>query len=243
MLTVAGPQVRSTDGMSRRGLLQLGGLALAKLTLAASVIPAAEPPRPRLPPEEVKERIRGPILTVPTPFTAEFAIDETGVRRMVELGLGAEVGVYELTAGNSQYAVLSEEEIRQLTRVVVDAVGGRGIVIAATGPWWTGQAVDFVQFAESAGADALQVILPPGSEAGYVRHFRTIAAASKIPLVLQGELSLSLLEKLVELPTIVAMKEDGSDAYYAEVTKKFGRRLAIFCGGQKKRVFSIKSDS
>lgn len=210
-----------------------GGLAFA----AGSNF-AADPIRKRLSPPQVRERIRGPILTVPTPFTAEFAIDEAGIRNMVGLGLANKVGVYELTSGNSMFAWLSEDEIRRLTRVVVDAVGGKGIVIAATDAWWTGQTVEFARFAESIGAEALQVLLPPGSEAGYVRHFRAIAEATNIPIVLQGAPSFPLIEKLLEIPAVVGMKEDGTEEYYSDLTKKFGDRLAIFCGGQKKRYFA-----
>jgi 4-hydroxy-tetrahydrodipicolinate synthase len=218
---------------SRRAFLQtVGGSGLA---LAASAAPADETTRPRLSPGEVKDRVRGPILTMPTPFTADFQIDDAGIRRMIALGLANDVGVYELTAGNSQYDVLSEEEIQRLTRTVVEAVGGRGIVIAATGAWWTGQAVQYARFAESVGADALQVLLPPGSDAGYVQHFRRLADATKMPLLLQGALPLSLIEELVKIPYVVGMKEDGPDTYYVEVARRFGKRLAIFCGGQKRR--------
>jgi dihydrodipicolinate synthase/N-acetylneuraminate lyase len=68
-----------------------------------------------------------------------------------------------------------------------------------------------------------------------VQHFRTIAGATKIPLLLQGMLPLALIEKLVALPSIVGMKEDGDEAYYVDVVRRFGKRLAIFCGGQKRR--------
>jgi 4-hydroxy-tetrahydrodipicolinate synthase len=219
------------NALSRRTFLAgIGGLGLG-----SSGLLRAEPARDALTPEEVKARIRGPILTVPTPFTRDFAVDYPGVRNMVKLGLANGIGVYELTAGNSQYNVLSYEEIKQLTRVLVEAVGGRGIVIAATGPWWTGQAVDYARYADSVGADAVQVMLPSGSEDGYVEHFRKIAAATKRAIVLQGDPSPALLRRLVAIPSIVSMKEDGSDAYYQEVVKAFGKRLAIFCGGQKRR--------
>jgi dihydrodipicolinate synthase/N-acetylneuraminate lyase len=155
---------------------------------------------------------------------------------MIRLGLANGVGVYELTAGNSQYNVLSFDEVKQLTRVVVEAVGGRGIVIAATGPWWTGQAVDYARYAESVGADAVQVLLPPGgSDDGYVEHFRKIAAATKIAIVLQGDMPPRLIERFIQIPSIVSMKEDGTEDYYVQIVKQFGRRLAIFCGGQKRR--------
>src|SRR5262245_36672360 len=93
---------------SRRDFLRAVGAG--SLLLAGGAAMSAPASR-RLGPDEVKARIRGPILTVPTPFTADFAVDHAAVHRMVELALANKVGVYELTAGNSQYNVLSLEEI------------------------------------------------------------------------------------------------------------------------------------
>ena len=224
--------------LSRRGLFRSAaglGLTLGSEALAAHPLAAAVAVRRGLTPEEVKARIVGPILTIPTPFTADFKVDYQGVRNMVNLGLANKVGVYELTAGNSMYSWLSYDEIKKLTKVLTDAVAGRGIVIAATGPWWTGRAVDYARYAQSVGADAVQVLLPSGSDDLYVEHFRQIARATKIAIALQGAPSFPLMERLVQIPSIVTMKEDGDEKYYAEVTQRFGKRLAIFCGGQKRR--------
>jgi 4-hydroxy-tetrahydrodipicolinate synthase len=224
--------------LSRRtflGALAGAGLAVSPLQAVGGGRRTWFSHHPRFTPEEFKARVRGPILTMPTPFTRDFAVDYAGVRNMIRLGIENSVGVYELTAGNSQYSVLSYEEIKQLTRVVVEAVGGKGVVIAATGPWWTGQAVDFGRYAAEVGADALQVLLPPGSDAGYVAHFQKLAEVTHLPLVLQGDPSPELIQKLIANPAIVSMKEDGSDTYYVDITRKFGKRLAIFCGGQKRR--------
>lgn len=219
---------------SRRGFLKrVGGLGLL---LSAQPLCLLAGSRSRLSPSEVKARIRGPILTLPTPFTADFKVDHQGVRNLVRLGLANGIGVYELTMGNSMYNAMTYDEIKKLTKVFVEAVGGRGIVIAATGQWWTGQAVDYARYAESVGADAVQVLLPTGgSDEGYVNHFRKIAAATKIAIVLQGDPKPALIERFIQIPSVVSMKEDGSEEYYADVQKKFGQRLAIFCGGQKKR--------
>ncbi len=219
---------------SRRAFLKtIGGLGLL---LAAQPLSVLASSRSRLSLLEVKARIRGPILTLPTPFTKDFKVDHQGVRNLVKLGLANGIGVYELTMGNSMYNCLSYEEIKKLTRVLVEAVGGRGIVIAATGQWWTERAVDYARYAESVGADAVQVLLPPGgSDDGYVEHFRKIAAATKIAIVLQGDPKPALIERFIEIPSVVSMKEDGTEEYYVEIQKKFGQRLAIFCGGQKRR--------
>lgn len=87
----------------------------------------------RVTPVEVKARIRGPIVTLPTPFTANFKVDHQAVRNIVRLGLENGIGIYELTAGNSQYNILGYDEIKKLTRVLVEAVDGRGIVIVLQG--------------------------------------------------------------------------------------------------------------
>ena len=224
--------------VTRRDVLKAAGslgLVLACNSVAANPLLASVAGRSRLTPEAVKARIRGPILTIPTPFTADFQVDYQGVRNMVNLGLANKVDVYELTAGNSQYNVLSYDEIKKLTKVLTESVAGRGIVIAATGAWWTGQAVDYARYAQSVGADAVQVLLPSGSDDLYVEHFNKIAAATRIGIALQGAPSFPLMERLVQIPAVVTMKEDGSEEYFVEVTKRFGRRLAIFCGGQKRR--------
>lgn len=227
-----GADTTPSSRMTRRSFLA-GAATVPAATGAPGRQHAAR--RPRYSPEEFKDRVRGIVFTMPTPFTSKFAVDYAAVRRMVDLGVSNGIRIFELTAGNSMFDWLEYGEIKQLTRSLVEIVAGRGVVIAATGPWWTGQAVDFARFAADTGADALQVLLPDGYEGGYVEHFRALAGATPLPLVLQGQLDFSLMDQLIRIPAIVSMKEDGTDQYYPEVTRRFGHRLAIFCGGQLRR--------
>src|SRR5438876_2991024 len=127
-------------------------------------------------PLEFKVQLRGPINSIPTVYTADHRMDFDGVRNLVETGVKAGCKVFALTAGNSQYDRLTYDEIRQLARVMVEAVAGRGMTIAATGPWWTGQAVDYARYAASLGADAVQVFLPGYADNDTLyEHFRQIA--------------------------------------------------------------------
>ena len=184
-------------------------------------------------------KLVGPILSFPTPYNADLRIDLPCVRRMIELGRQAGSSVFTLTAGNNQYDRLTYEEIKQLTRFTVEAAGGRGMTIAATGPWWTGQAVEYARYAKSVGADALQVLLPPrGDDDSFFEHMRTIARATPLPLVLQAQPSMALLEKLVTLESFVALKEEFTTDYTVPVFRRFGGRLNIFAGGTKARFLS-----
>ncbi len=199
-----------------------------------------------LTPDEFKKRLVGPILVIPTPFKADLSIDHAAVRRMIEGALKHESKVVALTAGDSKYDVLSEEEIRALTRTIVEATGCRGLTIGAAGRWKlkegetveqvVNDVISYAEFAESVGVSGLQVLLPGElSEDDYVRHYGEIARRTRLPIVLHGNFSESLLKRLTAFPTIAALKEDISLQYLIDRLIVFGDRLVIFPGGAESR--------
>jgi dihydrodipicolinate synthase/N-acetylneuraminate lyase len=154
------------------------------------------------------------------------------ITRAVEHG----VRVFSLTPGNSYYHALSYEEIKELTRVMVEAVDGRGITIAAADAWWTGQAVAYAEYARSVGADAVQVTIPTrvGMQ-DQADHFRAIAEACGLGVVIHGVASSTLLDALCKIDGVIALKEDTTLTDYIDQQRNFGDRLAIFAGGPKYR--------
>jgi dihydrodipicolinate synthase/N-acetylneuraminate lyase len=120
-----------------------------------------------------------------------------------------------------------------MTKAMVEATGGRGLTIAATGRWPVEQVVDYGRFAESLGADSLQVLLPKDieEETHLFEYFRTVAANTGLPIVLHGRYSSSLLRRLVAIESIVAMKEDLELTYYIDRVIEFGDRFEVFSGG------------
>lgn len=74
------------------------------------------------------------------------------MRRQVYLAARAGVRVFTLTKG------LTYNEVKALTKTMGEAVAGRGIFIAATGDWWTGQAAEYARYAEGLGASAVQIL-------------------------------------------------------------------------------------
>jgi 4-hydroxy-tetrahydrodipicolinate synthase len=207
----------------------LGAQRLLKLTKDEFVRPKS--------PDEFRRALVGPIQSQPTPIAANLEVDYDGIRSIVRRGLRYGVRIFELTAGNSQYFALTYEEIKNVTRTLVEEVAGQGITIAATSSWWTERAVDYVRFSESVGADAVQVLLPSpaGGEDAIVKHFEAIARASKLPIVLHGVYTESMLTKLLHIESIVAMKEDSALDYYIDRMIQFGDRLEIFSGGAESR--------
>jgi dihydrodipicolinate synthase/N-acetylneuraminate lyase len=227
--------VSEQSTIGRRGFLKASALASAALTMDL-VVPSSAAQIKLTTPAEFKRRLRGPILSAPTVYTADFKVDYKSVRNMINRAANAGVRVFALTAGNSQYYALSYDEIKELTRVMVEAVNRRGVTIAATGPWWTEKAVDYARFAQSVGADAVQILLAlNGDDDGQVEHFKAVADSTELGIVIHGNPSLKLIERLIALDSIVAVKEEFSYDFTLQIYRKFGDRLNIFAGGTKPR--------
>lgn len=185
-------------------------------------------------PEDFKRRLRGPILSVPTTYTSDFGVDYGGIRRMIERAAQAGIRVFALTSGNNQYDRLTYDEIKQITRVLVETVAGRGVTIAATGPWWTGPAVDYARYAESLGADAVQVLTPTsGDDEGKFEHYKAVSAATHLGLVVHGPPNLPLMKRLAEIDSVVAVKAEFTVDYTVSLYQFLKERWNIFQGGQK----------
>ena len=106
---------------------------------------------------------------------ATYLIDEMGNDALVVNG----------TTGESP--TTTDEEKSELVRAVVDAVGDRAQVLTGVGTFDTVHSVHLAQAAAKAGAHGLLVVTPYYSkppQAGLVQHFRTVADATDLPVML-----------------------------------------------------------
>jgi N-acetylneuraminic acid mutarotase/dihydrodipicolinate synthase/N-acetylneuraminate lyase len=198
------------------------------------------PQKHLLSPLEFKARLKGPILSFPTPFTESYEINYQGVEQMIKPALAYGCGVVALTSGNSKYDRLSYEEVRELTRFVVATVGDKAVTIASAGPWDRKTIIDYVRYAEFVGASAVQVSLPndltkDSPVADIVKFYKDVDANTSLGIILHGYYSVELLTELVKINSIVAMKEDVDYPYYINRQIMFGDKLAIFGGGNDGR--------
>ena len=77
---------------------------------------------------QAKELFRGPMVSVATPFSADFELDlaalRDNIRFMVERGLRRGQGVLLVAAAGGEFPMLSMEERKEVTRVSVEAAQG-----------------------------------------------------------------------------------------------------------------------
>jgi len=190
--------------------------------------------------DEARSRIRGLALNLPTPFHGpDHEIDWDGLRANLERYVAGGVPIILLTYGTSEYYVLSDEEIREVTRTVVETVAGRAFVVAATGRWWPGQTVEFAHYCEQIGADCLMLTkLSPKwikSLDDILAYHQEVARRTRIPLMLHQELdgpaSVDLSSEIADIENVVAMKQEmaGSNQY-VELGLTVADRIAIISG-------------
>ena len=164
----------------------------------------------------------GTILTaMVTPFDADLAVDHDKLAALAEhlIGHGSDGLVVAGTTGESP--TLSDAEKAAMFRTVVAAVGGRVPVVAGTGSNDTAHSVALTCTAEKCGVDAVLVVTPyynKPPDRGIVAHFRAVAAATSLPVIVYNipgrcvvNVSPELLAELASVENIVAVKQANPD--------------------------------
>ena len=185
--------------------------------------------------DEIKALIDGPVNSIPTPFLADGEIDWDGVRNIIDMGIEGGSTVSLLTAGDSQLMYLSDDEIEELTRVLVEHTGGRALTVAATRFCGTKEAVRFAHFCKKIGAD---VLMPRVYGAGgidqagvkeAIEYYRAIAQV--MPVMMVGWPPHEALDKLLDVENILSFKEDGTEGYAIKTVAKYGHHWKMMTGG------------
>jgi 4-hydroxy-tetrahydrodipicolinate synthase len=166
--------------------------------------------------------VLGEVLTaIVTPFDAGGAVDYDRFRELINFLLdnGSDGFVVAGTTGESP--TLTDEERLELFRVAIDAVNGRGTVIAGTGTYSTAHSVHLTREAHELGADGFLVVTPYYNKPparGIVEHFKAIAAESDKPIIVYNiparvviNIEPETIAELAEIPTVRAVKQANDD--------------------------------
>jgi 4-hydroxy-tetrahydrodipicolinate synthase len=164
----------------------------------------------------------GTILTaMVTPFDADLAVDHGRLAELVDylIGSGSDGLVVAGTTGESP--TLTDVEKAAMFRTVVAAADGRVPIVAGSSSNDTAHSIALTRAAEACGVDAVLVVTPyynKPPERGLLAHFRAVAAATSLPLVVYNipgrsvvNLSPEALSVLGEVDNIVAVKQANPD--------------------------------
>jgi dihydrodipicolinate synthase/N-acetylneuraminate lyase len=185
--------------------------------------------------QELRARVRGPVNSIYTAFGRNGEFDWPGIRTQIENGIAGGSDVSLITHGDSQLDFLSDQEVAELTRVLVEQAAGRAITVAATKPWWQGQTLEFARFCRDLGVDLLMIRAPDHalSAEGRVAWYK--AVAREIPVMIVGFPSYDILDGLLDEPRLCVFKEDGTLDYTLDMLIRYRRRWAFITGGMYRR--------
>jgi 1-pyrroline-4-hydroxy-2-carboxylate deaminase len=168
-------------------------------------------------------------VDLPATQRVQSALVRDGVHGLVLMGTVGE--------GNS----LTADEKRSVLAGAVEASAGKVPVIAGVSEFTTGTAARFARDAERLGAAGLMVLpamvyVPTSAELEY--HFRTVAAATGLPIMLYNNppsyrvnIDIPTLDRLSNVPNIVALKESAPDSRrFTDIINAFGDRFTLFAG-------------
>lgn len=164
----------------------------------------------------------GEVLTaMVTPFTTEGSLDVAAARRLAAylVDHGSDGIVVAGTTGESP--TLTHAEKIALFEAVIDEVGSRANVIAGTGTYNTAETIELTREVAALGVDGCLVVTPYYSKPpqnGLLAHYRAIADAVDIPLVLYDipgrtgrRVERATMIELAAHPNIVADKDAVGD--------------------------------
>lgn len=168
------------------------------------------------------EAVLGEVLTaVVTPFGRDGAVDFERFRELAQhlVESGSDGLVVAGTTGESPN--LTDDERLELFRVAVDALRGRGTVVAGTGTYSTAHSVHLTREAHELGVDGFLVVTPYYNKPparGVVQHFRAIADVSDRPIIvynIPGRVVINIepdtIVELAKIPTVRAVKQANDD--------------------------------
>jgi 4-hydroxy-tetrahydrodipicolinate synthase len=152
-----------------------------------------------------------------TPFTADGSVDEAAVRRLTRRQIDAGIHFLSPCGTTGEAPTLSHREKLRVVELVVEEAAGRVPVLAGAGGYDTREVIDLARDLERIGVDGLLSVTPyynKPSQEGLYQHFRAIADATALPIVLYNvpgrtgvNIDVATVVRLSAIPTIVAVKE------------------------------------
>jgi 4-hydroxy-tetrahydrodipicolinate synthase len=158
----------------------------------------------------------GSIPALVTPFAAG-RVDEAAFRVLIDWQIDEGSSALVPCGTTGEVATLDAEEHHRVIAVAVEAARGRVPVIAGCGSYSTAASIAHVQAAEAVGADAALVVVPyynKPSQAGIAAHFRAIAEASDLPIIVYNvpsrtvaDIGVETLAEVAKIPSVVGIKD------------------------------------
>jgi 4-hydroxy-tetrahydrodipicolinate synthase len=184
----------------------------------------------------------GTYTAIVTPFRRGGKLDETALESLVRAQVKGGVNGIVPVGTTGESPTLDYEEHIEVIKRSIEFAGGKLKVLAGTGGNSTSEAIYLTKMAKKAGADGSLQVAPyynKPTQEGLFQHFRAIASATDLPLVLYSipgrcgiEIAIDTVKRLADAcPSIVGIKEAGGNAdRVSQLRAALGERFTILSG-------------
>ncbi len=184
---------------------------------------------------------RGTFTAVVTPFR-NGNVDFAALEKLIEAQIAAGITGIVAVGTTAESPTLTHDEKHEIIERTIKMAKGRCQVIAGAGTNSTRDSIDAAKFAEKTGADGALLVAPyynKPSQEGLFRHFKAIADATKLPVMLYnipGRCGVDILPDTVirlaqNCRNIVSIKEaSGSVERVAELRRRLPNEFTILSG-------------
>ncbi|MBI3709307.1 MAG: dihydrodipicolinate synthase family protein [Proteobacteria bacterium] len=189
----------------------------------------------------MKANWQGVFPAATTQFDGEYRVDLAATRRVIETLIrdGADGLIVCGTVGEG--TSLSAEEKRAVLEAAREVANRRVPVLAGVAEYTTELACRLARDAKRIGLDGLMVLpamVYGGKPRETLAHFRTVAAATDLPIMLYNnppayrtDVTPAMVASLADVDTIVSIKESSGDTRrFTDIRNAIGDRFILFCG-------------
>ncbi len=185
--------------------------------------------------------IVGSIVALVTPMQEDGSVDYDALRRLIDWHIAEGTDCIGVVGTTGESPTVSFEEHFEIIRVTVEHARGRVPIMAGTGGNSTREAIELSRYAKEVGADCTLSVVPyynKPSQDGIYAHFKAIAEAVDVPMVLYnvpGRTVADMLPetvlRLAQVPGVIGIKEaTGNIERACQLIKQAPKGFSIYSG-------------
>ncbi|SEC10037.1 4-hydroxy-tetrahydrodipicolinate synthase [Paramicrobacterium humi] len=179
------------------------------------------------------------LVALVTPFTADGEVDWPGVEKLIDDVVAGGADGIVVTGTTGETSTLTDPEKIRLVEVGKSVAAGRARIITGGGSNETAHAIELYKASERAGADGVMIVTPyynKPTQAGVLTHFRLIADATDLPVILYDipgrtgiPLTYETIVRASQHPNIRAVKDAKGD--FAQVSRVLNQTDLMYFSG------------
>ncbi|MEQ6896715.1 4-hydroxy-tetrahydrodipicolinate synthase [Microbacterium sp. KR10-403] len=184
------------------------------------------------------------LVALVTPMTADGEVDWPAVEKHMDDVVSAGADGLVVTGTTGETSTLTDAEKIRLVEMGKDVAAGRAKIITGGGSNETAHAIQLYRDSAKAGADGILVVTPyynKPTQAGILTHFRLIADATDLPMMLYDipgrtgvPIAYETLLRLAKHPNILAVKD--AKGSFSEVSRVLNQTDLMYFSGDDANV-------